>query len=222
MAARPAPPVRRSSPDSTRQRLLRSGLVLARRRGLRKLTVRALAEHAGVNLGSFVYHFGSRDAFNDELMERWYAPLWTQLQGMGIDETLAPIERFRRLVLCLFEWVSANRVFVGHLILDVAAGEPAAQRFLRTIAGRHPALIMASIREAQAAGQIVAGEPLHLMAFTMAATGAPILIGHGLSSQGLVPTEMARALLGIAIARDQIEQRLQWVIAGIGIAKETR
>lgn len=57
--------------DSTRERL-RSGLVLARRSALRLLTVRVLANRAGVNLGSFVYHFGSRDAFNGELTERRY------------------------------------------------------------------------------------------------------------------------------------------------------
>ena len=222
MTARPTTPARRARPDSTRERLLRSGLLLARRGGLRKLTVRALAGHAGVNLGSFVYHFGSRDAYTDELMERWYAPLWAQLQGMGVDATLAPLERVRGLVQCLFDWVAANRAFVGHLLLDVAAGEPAAQRFMRTLAGRHPALIAGAIRDAQAAGQIVAGEPLHLMAFTLAAVGGPILIGHGLSSRSLGMAAFARAILQLALPREQIEQRLQWAIAGIGVAKETR
>ena len=142
MAARSVP-----RPAPTRERLLRSGLVLARKSGLRRLTVRAVAAHAGANLGSFVYHFGSRDAFNAELMERWYAPLWAQLQGVD-DGVAAPIERFRRLVLCLFEWVAANRAFVGHLVLDVAAGEPAALAFMRTLVERHPSLIVKAIRDA--------------------------------------------------------------------------
>ena len=76
-------------------------------------------------------------------------------------------------MLCLFDWVAENRAFVGHLLLDVAAGEPAAQRFMRTLAGRHPMLIANAIRDAQAAGQVVPGEPLHLMAFTMTAVGGP-------------------------------------------------
>ena len=210
MAARSVP-----RPAPTRERLLRSGLVLARKSGLRRLTVRAVAAHAGANLGSFVYHFGSRDAFNAELMERWYASLWAQLQGVD-DGVAAPIERFRRLVLCLFEWVAANRAFVGHLVLDVAAGEPAALAFMRTLVERHPSLIVKAIRDAQAAGQIIPGEPLHLLAFTLAATGGPILIGHGLASRHLAPVATARALLGLAVAPDQIEQRLQWVIGGIG------
>lgn len=216
MAAAATGITRRRAPDSTRERLLRSGLVLARRGGLRKLTVRALASHAKVNLGSFVYHFGSHDAFKDELMERWYAPLWSQLQVTVDDEPL-PIERLRRLVLCLFDWVAANRAFVGHVLLDMAAGEPAARRFMRTLIGRHPALITKAIRDAQSAGQIGPGDPLHLMAFTLAAVGAPILVGHGIAAQSLAPAEAARALLGFAITPAQIEQRLQWVIAGIGV-----
>lgn len=211
MAARPPS----SRLPSTRERLLRSGLVLARRSGLRKLTVRAVAAHAGANLGSFVYHFGSRDAFNAELMERWYAPLWAQLQGVDGGDA-PPLERFRHLVHCLFRWVAANRAFVGHLVLDVAAGEPAALAFMRTLVDRHPSLIVKAIRDAQAAGQIIGGEPLHLMAFTLAATGGPILIGQGLAARRLAPAEVARALLDLAVGADQIEQRLQWVIGGIG------
>lgn len=222
MATRPPshpssrPSSRRSAAAPTRERLLRSGLVLARRAGLRSLTVRAVAAHAHVNLGSFVYHFGSRDAFTAELMERWYAPLWAQLRDVdGGGE--APIERFRHLVRCLFAWVAANRAFVGHLVLDVAAGEPAALAFMRTLVDRHPSLILKAIRDAQAAGQIVEGAPLHLMAFALAATGGPILIGQGLAARRLAPTAVARELLALAVEADQIEQRLQWVIGGIGI-----
>lgn len=214
MPADAARTARRRAADTPRERLLRSGLVLARRSGLRSLTVRALANHAGVNLGSFVYHFGSQDAFKDELMERWYAPLWAELQ-VAVDDEPLPLDRLRRLVRCLFEWVAANRGFVGHVLLDMAAGEPAARRFMRTLVGRHPALIASAIRDAQAAGQVVAGNPLHLMAFMLAAVGAPILIGHGIASQRLAAAEVSRALLDFAITPAQIEQRLQWAIAGI-------
>ncbi len=61
----------------TRQKLLDTGLAIATEKGLRGLTVRELAAAAEVNLGSFVYHFGNRDAFIDELVELWYAPSMT-------------------------------------------------------------------------------------------------------------------------------------------------
>ena len=61
----------------TRQKLLDTGLAIAADKGLRGLTVRELAAAAEVNLGTFVYHFGNRDAFIDELVELWYAPSMT-------------------------------------------------------------------------------------------------------------------------------------------------
>src|SRR5882724_6500255 len=65
---------------ASRERLLKEGLVIARRSGLRAITVRGVAARARANLGSFVYHFGSREAFVAELLERWYAPLMAEMQ----------------------------------------------------------------------------------------------------------------------------------------------
>ena len=53
---------------STRARLIRSGTRLARQSGLRALTVRGVCDAAGANTGTFVYHFGTRDAFVAELI----------------------------------------------------------------------------------------------------------------------------------------------------------
>lgn len=67
----------------TRQKLLDTGLAIATDKGLRGLTVRELAAAAEVNLGTFVYHFGNRDAFIDELVELWYAPLYDELKAVA-------------------------------------------------------------------------------------------------------------------------------------------
>ena len=63
----------RSAEVDSRERLLRAGLALARRSGLKALTVRAVAAKADANLGSFVHHFGTRDAYLEALIERWLA-----------------------------------------------------------------------------------------------------------------------------------------------------
>ena len=57
--------------------MLNTGAMIASESGLRGLTVRGLSLRAGTNPGSFVYHFGNRDAFLNELLERWYEPLFT-------------------------------------------------------------------------------------------------------------------------------------------------
>ena len=61
---------------ATRDRLLEAGHRVVLSHGLRALTVREVAKLAKANLGSFVYHFGTRDAFVSTLIEEWYAPLF--------------------------------------------------------------------------------------------------------------------------------------------------
>ena len=63
--------------NPTRQLLLEQGLRLCREKGLRGIKVRELAAAADVNLGSFVHHFGNRERFLDELVELWYAPVFS-------------------------------------------------------------------------------------------------------------------------------------------------
>lgn len=199
---------------ATRERLLRSGLQLARRGGLRALTVRGVAARARVNLGSFVYHFGSRDAFVAELIERWYAPLLAQLE-VTAHEAAAPRERLRRLVLQVVDWVVANREFLSQLVLDACAGERAAQRFLRSLGARHPSLVLQAIHDAQCARELRAEEPLHVLLFVVSALGVPVLLAHGLGRRGVLPPEFARALQSFALDHARIGRRLDWVLRGL-------
>lgn len=205
---------------ATRERLLRQGLQLARRGGLRALTVRGVAARAQVNLGSFVYHFGNRDAFVAELIERWYAPLLARLE-VTAHEALAPRERLRRLVLQVADWMVANREFLSQLVMDASAGERAAQRFLRSLGARHPALVLQAIRDAQRARQLRAEEPLHVLLFVVSALGVPVLLAQGLGRRGMLPPEFARSLQAFALERAQIERRLDWVLRGLAPEEET-
>ena len=141
-------PAGRARSTSTRDAIAPAGpgLVLARRGGLQAHGARARRARRN-EPRSFVYHFGSRDAFNDELMERWFAAAVGAAAGhWSSTRRWSRSERLRRLVLCLLDWVAENRAFVGHLLLlDVAAGG-GGRRFMRTLAAaircadrqRHP------------------------------------------------------------------------------------
>jgi AcrR family transcriptional regulator len=201
-------------PRSTRERLLRAGARLARRNGLRALTVRGVCELAGVNLGSFVHHFGSRDAFVAELIEDWYGPLLSELNAT-VDRAQPPADRLRALLLQLGDWAAANSRFIAHVLMDAAAGEVAAQGFVRTLADRHPALILKVIREGQRARSLPRGEPLNVLLFLMGAIALPILLADRLAEARLVPDPLAQALLGVARDRRQRTRRVDWALAGL-------
>lgn len=200
----------------TRERLLRTGTRLGQRSGLRKLTVRAVCQAADANLGTFVYHFGSRDAFVAELIEHWYAPLLERLAAT-VDRDLPPTDRLRALVLQLAHWAVRNGRFMTHVVMDAAAGEIAAQEFLRSLAGRHPALILRVIVDGQRAGVFRREQPMHLMLFLMSSIALPILLADRMSKSKLAPPEIARAIKQFASEPQHIERRLDWALRGLAI-----
>lgn len=204
---------------STRERLLRSGLRQARRSGVRSITVRGICQQSGANLGTFVYHFGSRDAFVAEVIERWYAPLLESLAST-VDREAPPLDRLRTLVLQMADWAAENRRFITHVLVDAARGEPAAVQFVRSLAGRHPMLILRVIGEAQAARALPPGEPINVLLFLMGAIALPMLLAERLAEARLGPAELARTLSRYAHEREFREQRLDWALAGL--TKESR
>ncbi len=205
---------RAAAPADGRARLFTAGLALAQSGGLRRLTVRGLAAAAGVNLGSFVYHFGTRDAFVGELIEHWYAPFYERLQTT-VDRNDAPLERLRALLIELAGFLIDNRVFLTHVILDAAAGEAGARAFTQSLAGRHPALVLHAIGEAQQTGALATGNPLHQMMFFFASLGAPILVLGGLASSGLFDKALAALILPIVLDRAAAETRIDWALRGL-------
>ena len=205
----------RPAPDlDSRERLLRAGLALARRSGIKALTVRAVAAKAEANLGSFVHHFGTRDAFVEALIERWYAPLMAQLQ-LSVEGADDALDALRRVLLQLVRWLIDNRGFVAHVVVDAGAGEAGARRFLRTFDQRHPALVLALIAQAQRDGLLRRAPPLHQMLFLMSTLAVPVLALHLLGSSGTLPPEFARAMSSFVTELPHVETRLDWALRGL-------
>ncbi len=208
---------RRAAPPAaaTRDRLLRAGLALARKGGVRAITVRALAQRARANPGSFVYHFGTRDAFLAELLEQWYAPLMTELQLQAAQEEADPLQALRAMVLQMVHWAQANARFVAQLLVDAAAGEAAARRFFGGLESRHPALLLAAIVAAQKAGRVRAAAPLSILLFLMASVALPVLLFQGFDAARVLPAPFVENLRSVVLDLAQAEQRLDWALRGL-------
>jgi AcrR family transcriptional regulator len=204
---------RSASAGATRERFLRAGLALARKGGLRAITVRALAQRARANPGSFVYHFGTREAYLAELLEQWYAPLMTQLQVA--QHSGDPLQALRALVLQMVRWAQANAPVVAQLVLDAAAGEAAARRFFTALEGRHPALLLAAIVAAQKAGRVRAAPPAAVLLFLMSTVALPVLLFQGFNAARVVPLPLLEQLRSVVLDPAQAEQRLDWALRGL-------
>ncbi len=198
----------------TRSLLLQHGLQLMRQHGLRQLTVRGLCQQAGVNPGSFVYHFGSRQQFAAELLECWYVPLYQQLQAVQQQEGAA-LSRLSAMLLQLMDFLREQRGLISQLLLDAGSGEAAVLAFIRNLAPRHPQLLLQCLQEAQQAGQIGQAPPMHQLMFLMSALGFPVLLQQMSSGKTLLPDMLQQALASYALEPAHLKQRLHWALKGL-------
>src|SRR5260221_1786320 len=210
MAPMPAPTVN-SVP--TRHRLLASGHRAVIKHGIRSLTVRQVAAGANANLGSFVYHFGTRDAFVEELIERWYAPVLA-----GVSEVAAgdgsPMGRLRGTILQLVDFSVDNDVFMGRILMAAAENDKPAREFVKSLAGRHPRIMLQLVAAAQADGALVDDDPMQVLCFLTASVALPRLVAAAWQGPSLFGKQLSSALSHIARDHGRMAQRLDWAMRG--------
>jgi AcrR family transcriptional regulator len=205
-----------STPNSvtTRDRLLASGRRAVIKHGIRSLTVREVAAGANANLGSFVYHFGTRDAFVEELIERWYAPLLVRVNTVAAEDG-RPMARLRSAILQLVDFSVENDVFMGRILMAAADNDKPACDFMKSLAGRHPRIMLQLVAAAQADRALVDDDPMQVLCFLLASVALPRLVVAAWQGPSLFGKQLSSALSHIARDRDRMEQRLDWAMRGV-------
>jgi len=199
---------------STREVLLDAGRQIVLAEGFRALTVRKVAAAASANLGTFVYHFGTREAYVRELIESWYAPVMSRVT-LAVAADARPIARLRRAILQLIDFGAEQELFVSRVFVAAAAGDGPARAFLGSIAGRHPRLILGLIRAAQADGTLVQEHPIQILMFIFSSVGLPRLVATAWQGLPLFGKRLSAALVRMARDRDRTVQRLDWALRGL-------
>jgi AcrR family transcriptional regulator len=203
---------------TTRELLLAEGLKIASEKGLRGLVVRELALRAGVNLGSFVYHFSTRDKFIEELVEIWYEPMYKQLQQAAENHIAeSALQTLQHTLDQMIDVLSANAGFINHLVADAIDGETSAIAFLTSVPSRHPSILLELIRQAQSEGSIVEETPLQVMMFLTFAIAGPMLFFSGAVQYcQWLPTQ-AQTFTDLMKEPEKARQRLHWALKAITI-----
>jgi AcrR family transcriptional regulator len=199
---------------STREGLLDAGRAIVLAEGFAALTVRKVAAGAHANLGSFVYHFGTRDAYVRELIETWYAPVMSRVT-LVVDSDARPIDRLRRAILQLIEFGADQEVFVTRVLLAAASGDAPARDFLSSIAGRHPRLLLRLVKAAQSDGTLVREHPIQILMFIFSSVGLPRLLATAWQGLPVFGQRLSTALIRIARDRERTIQRLDWALHGL-------
>jgi AcrR family transcriptional regulator len=198
--------------------LLKSGRKLYAQRGAAGLAVRALTEHARVNLGMFHYHFRTKDEFLRRLLSGWYEEMFGGLTGQ-IRQDGPPLHRLQGALMFLACFVRDNRPMLARVLMDAANGNAVAAQFLRDNAPRHLALLLALMDQAERDGLIVKLPAMQRFVFVMGAVGMPLLVAPALHSLGVAPKVLGAQLQAQVMSDEAIAQRIALVMKAIATGK---
>lgn len=196
------------------QALLRSGRLLYPERGSAGLSVRALTEHAGVNLGMFHYHFRTKENFLRELLQQFYEEMFAPLSERARDAG-PPVERLREALLFLAAFVRDHEAVLGRVFADASGGDPVAAEFLRANAPRHLRLLLALMHEAEAAGEIAPLPSLQRFVFTMGAVALPLVVVPRVARLRVAPGLVARQMKRQLTSDEAIAQRVDLALVAL-------
>src|SRR6267154_1147024 len=168
------------SKPSLREDILNAGLKVMFRSGYTGATIRDICEAAGLPLGSFSNHFRSKEAFAQEVLDRYFAHLKGLVKQALDNKSLTPRQRLKRYldiirgVLADAKW---NRgCLIGDFSLETTSQSKVLRERLEAIFREWRAPFGSCIAEAQTAGEIDSTfDPMDLAEFLLASWEGAIL-----------------------------------------------
>lgn len=201
--------------------LIAAGLALFPHRGCAGLTVREVAEAAGVNLGMFHYHFKTREAFLRAVLQAMYDGMYSQLT-FEVARSGDPLGNLRAAVRFMGRFVRANRPVLTRVLGDVIAREPVAVAFARDNFHRHFGVVGGLVAQAQQAGQLKPVAPQQALAVLAASTAMPILFAGAVIDGGSLGAAGGKALEAALLTDAAIDQRIDLVLAALAAEPAAR
>ncbi|MFZ6767266.1 TetR/AcrR family transcriptional regulator [Undibacterium sp. Di26W] len=198
--------------------LLQSGRVLFARYGCSGLSLRLLAEHAGVNVGMFHYHFRSKDNYLAQLLQTMYEEMFVQLQA-EVDHAGSPTQRLRQALCLLGRLLREHGSWIGRVWTDASMGETVATQFLQKNGSRHVQLIVGLLMEAMQAGELAMQAPMLALTFLMGSVAAPMLVAPRALELGFVPP-MLQLPLQQVLSDEGIADRVNRALYALAASKE--
>src|SRR5277367_4389507 len=90
---------------SHREKLLQEGLMVVLAQGYSGASVRDIVRAAGVPQGSFTNHFSSKEAFAQEVLDRYFGLVSAKIEKTLRNDSLPPLRRLRA-------WLDGQIVFL--------------------------------------------------------------------------------------------------------------
>ena len=132
-------------------RLLDTGVRLARQKGLEGFNVRELCLKAKVNLGMFHYYFKNKDNFNKIILKAIYSTLLCDIK-ISVSDKNAPEENIERILNAVVDFFDKNRELVISLIKDLIKGNKKVYKFAADNFTVHIKMLISEIQRAKKNG----------------------------------------------------------------------
>ena len=168
------------SKPSLREDIINAGLEVMFRSGYQGATVRDICAAAGAPHGSFTNHFRSKEAFAEEVLDRFFARNQGFVREALNDTSLTPRQRLRRFLEIISEELKAHEwnrgCLIGDFSLQASSESERLRHKLEVIFQEWRVPFAACIAEAQSAGEIEATfDPMDLAEFLLASWEGAIL-----------------------------------------------
>jgi TetR/AcrR family transcriptional repressor of nem operon len=168
------------SQHSLREDILNAGRKVMFRSGYHGASVRDICAAAGAPLGSFTNHFRSKEAFAQEVLDRYFANTKTLVSQALNNKSLTPRQRLKHyldIISNTLEGAKWNRgCLIGDFSLEASLQSRLLRRRLEEIFCEWRTPFAQCIAEAQAAGEIDSKfEPVDLAEFLLASWEGAIL-----------------------------------------------
>lgn len=167
--------------DETRLRLLRAAREVFAERGVDAGSVREITARAGANLGAVTYHFGSKDALYEAVVDAVFNSVVDRVRIAHAAAEGNALDRLEATLRAVFGAIADNPDFPLMVLSQAALKHRPPAAALRQVPAMF-ALLGETIREGQAEGTIRPGDP-RLMAISLLAQPAYF----GIVTQLLLP-----------------------------------
>ncbi|HSN19536.1 MAG TPA: helix-turn-helix domain-containing protein [Usitatibacter sp.] len=196
------------------QVLLAAGRELLPQRGCAGLSVREVAERAGVNLGMFHYHFRTREVFLRAVLQQAYEEMFATLR-LEADRGAPPVEGLRAALRVLGRFLRDNRPLLARVFADALGGEACAREFIRDNLPRHVAVLRRMYLAGRRGGALRAVAFEQALGLLAGALALPILAGGTIAASGMVGEARRRSLERTLLTDAAIDERIDLALAGL-------